>query len=570
MNKYLQTQEPLSKNRKLYIFCLLSFLVISVLRTNYGIWDAPVPFGDETTYIQESFELNKQERYSTNFYINTYILIFKFFTSDAVKAHHIIRVFSTLLSVIGLFLFLSVLPGVNLFTAYIFALLWGLNLSNTPVTQFGNINVFALSLACFAGYIGLRSKVKYLSLVLLVVTFLTRHEYIICFALCGLYLFINWYSSANWLSLLRQSKTTLLHFVALLAILLILLTPFFMSSSLRQRVYDTAKYADNYLFLGLSQCYTAYTLRNTSLIDIHWATDFDIIMEKTFPGAKGFLDAVIINPLEIIKYFSFNSLYNISKLYRVLLHHSIILPTNLHFHPKNVFLLLEGIVLLAFFALGGIWLVGKHIKQLSSFGYRTLWEDEHLVFVIGLSLVTVPAMIYLIPDPRYWLSLVPLLYWGPAAFSERFFRVVSAKSGLIIAVVSMLIIYNPVFSSALNRRANVQGELIEVLGHSIELSGKDRIKIIGWWPDSLCAYAVPGKCDSTNIWEIPALSSFELLIKEGNYDFVVIDKALRTTRAYKKEVSFFEKLILQPQGFGYEVIFRDRDGETVVFQSKNE
>jgi len=82
---------------------MILLLIIAVTRTNYGIWDADIPFGDDAIYIDQAFQLYERGEVSSSLYLNTYLLVFKYISADPIIAHYCVRYLSSLLSTIALF-----------------------------------------------------------------------------------------------------------------------------------------------------------------------------------------------------------------------------------------------------------------------------------------------------------------------------------------------------------------------------------------------------------------------------------------------------------------------------------
>ena len=177
------------KNNQLKIlFFLMIFLLLAVVRTNYGLWNADIPLGDEAGAIEQSFQLYKSGHLSANLYNDLYIAIFHFITDDPITAYYWVRFMTSLASVLGLFLLLSSINGVNVYGAFIMALMWNITLLNTPLIQYKNVHLFAFTLSCFAGYFWLANLgkiAKTFALGILLIVVLMRPEYAALLFLLG-------------------------------------------------------------------------------------------------------------------------------------------------------------------------------------------------------------------------------------------------------------------------------------------------------------------------------------------------------------------------------------------------
>jgi len=298
-------------------------------------------------------------------------------------------------------------------------------------------------------------------------------------------------------------------------------------------------------------------------------------MDKKFPGAKGFFDALLINPSEIFRYFVLNGLSNISKLPSLIRQHSILLPTYQIVLKGYKLLMLERKITLLFIVLSSVWLLWSFIIKTSPRQwFKQLWKDDYLFFLTSLAAVSAPAMLLLIPYTRYWITLTPLFFWGPAAFVSNFSRSLNGKSLLITGLAAVFIFANPVSSSLWNLNSNPQKEWILSFREKIlaldnldnKFGNKAQIKILGWWPGPLCIFAAPGRCKSTNIWDIPKGSSFRSLIESMTYDLIYIDGNLRSTRRYKLECKFIDSFVQAPENFGYQMFLASEDRSSTIFR----
>ena len=91
----------------------------------------------------------------------------------------------------------------------------------------------------------------------------------------------------------------------------------------RGRVHNYLSHIDGYLFFGLSQCYTRFMTADNPNPGFSDFGEPEVVMEKVFPSANGFLDALIVNPLEIARYFFLNGLSNVLHIHRLIQQHSV-------------------------------------------------------------------------------------------------------------------------------------------------------------------------------------------------------------------------------------------------------
>jgi len=561
------------RRAKQIVLCLLMLLlVVAVARTNYGIWNSDVPLGDESSYVGQSYSLLQEGSFSRNVYLDCYLLCYKFVDQDPIVAYYCLRFTASLLSVAGLFLLLSSLNSVSPFGAFAMALLWNLNLLTTPVIQYANISLFAFALACFAGYLWLsdfRKGAKLLSLVILLAAASARVEYLLLLALIGAQ------RGALWCVQLKGegwSGKRLVQLGAAAGAVLIPAGAVALSAHHRNSASQLFHYLDNYLFLGLKQCYTGFLVARDPGLGLEPMTEFDTVMNTTFPGASGFSGAVSVNPLEIARYFFLNASYNLAHLHYLLPTHSTILPTGLaagglakgrQLHGYYL-LWAEQIVMCLGIAMGGIWLL---TTKFSKFKPSQLWKTDSLFFIASLAAVSVTALLLLIPAPHYWISVIPLLFWGPAALISRYSTMRNRRTMICLSVLLSFVFVSPVFTSSLNGAAHKHKDLVLSLREKLAQVGKTPVNALGVFPYPLLSFAIPGRGQSTSNMEVRKGSSYEALVKSKENDLVIVDAWLTGTQQYKKEQAFFERFLKNPEVYGYEplLVSEQQDGPVYIF-----
>jgi hypothetical protein len=232
---------------------LLMFLLLAVVRMNYGIWNTDIPLGDESAAIERSFNLYKDGNISICLFYDIYIVLFHYITNDPIIAHYCVRFIASLSSVIGLFLLLSSLNGVNVYGAFTMALLWNITLLNTPLIQYNNIHLFTFALACFAGYfwlVNLGKSAKIFSTGLLLCVIVIRPEYVLLLCLLGVQRTMLWLSEPKhkgWRNH-RRLSLTFATWVIVISVVVYLIV---------HNASQLYSYVDRYLMMILRQCYTA-------------------------------------------------------------------------------------------------------------------------------------------------------------------------------------------------------------------------------------------------------------------------------------------------------------------------
>ena len=564
-------------NRALSI-TLLIFLICAVTRINFGIWDAEIPLGDEAGYIEQSYDLFKHGRYSSNLYLNAYAFCFRHLTTDPIAAHYLMRCLAALLSVTGLFLLLSALELVTPFGAFVMALYWNVNALVTPLVQHGTVSLFAFGISCYAGYLWLTGRCRWRRVLAVGILFLAvgiRIEYAVLLFLLALHSVRNVLIShgnaggdRRWLIVMVAGGGLVIPVVA--GIL------FFMPQ-LHTAVWQYLVSLDNYLFLGLQQCYASFRAAHQPGLVLDPMTEYDHFMRQSFPGATGFFHAAAINPVELARYVLLNSLNNFMNFYHLLSTHSIILPTKLSVdgwqggsgtRPLHWVLWGEQIALCLSVVLGGVWLAARRYAET---GFARLMKEPGPVFVFALAAVSLPAVALHIPIARYWITLIPLLLWGAAAFISRYSSMVSGTSKVWLALLLCLAVYNPVFVSSCGNNQHRDRDFVLQLRAKLSDNSKNHLKALGAWPYPLLAFAVPGRGVSTSSFDVRQGLSFESLIRAGGHDIIVIDDWLRQGQQFSMEREFFSRFLAYPEKYGYEVLLdsEKRDGPVQILKRRD-
>lgn len=561
---------------------MIILLAIAVTRTNYGVWNADIPLGDESWYIEQSFRLFEQGKISLNLYFDAYIAYFNFVGTDPIAAHCCVRFFSSLYSVIMLFLFLSSVRGISHFGAYVMSLFWNLNLLNTPIIQFGNINLFTFALACTAGYMWLSKAARYtrpIAVVILLAAIVIRHEYSILLSILLIHQLLSWLKrgEADNSPGRAQAFYKALAFFISTALVAIVLFP-----GAKSGVARLFNYVDGYLFLGLKQCYTAFTVAGNPALHLEPYTEFDLLMNRKFPSATGFFSALWINPFEVLKYFFLNGISNLSHIYYMLPSHSVLLPSGLvtngltgghttgDFVAKKFagysILWFDQLLNVLFIGFGSGWFLLTKRAELSP---KRLWANDSYLFIVGAAAVATISILLHIPDPRYWIMVLPLIYLGSATLVSHY---CAGRSNGMLAMLTIFLPFvfvNPVFTSTLNYTPDTnQSVALALRGKLGTIPPNEPIRALGFYPSPLLSFSIPGRWESTNNIDVRNGKSYEGLVESRRYDLVIIDGFLRKTDQYAKEKPFFDKLLQQPESFGYKVLLTGskRDGPICILR----
>jgi len=546
---------------------LLMFLLLAVVRTNYGLWNTDIPLSDEASYIRKAFNLYTSGDISTCLFYDIYIVLFRYITDDPIIAHYCVRFIASLSSVIGLFLLLSSIKGVNVYGAFIMALLWNITLLNTPLVQHNNIHLFTFALACFAGFfwlVNLGKSAKIFSIVLLVIVIFIRLEYVLLLFLLGAQrttLWLNELKHKGW----RKQRRLQLSFAA--GVIVISGVAYCVAHN-ANRLFS---YIDRYLSMILWQCYTAFVVARGG-IQIDPMTEFSTVMNKQFPGASDVFEALLINPIEVVRYCVLNGISNVSHIYYILAQHSILLPNGLEtygLYPMRQLIgyqvvWFEQVIFVLWIGFGTMWLI---IRRLQSGNLQRMWFNDYVVFIVSLAAVSITPLMLLVPEPRYWIMVIPLFFWGPAALISKYSEIHSNKVMLTLSIMMSLFVVSPICTLSINSSVYRDKDLVMDLRDRLSTFDNNNVKGLGYYPTPLLVFAIPGRSKvSMNPNEFKG-SSYESLVKTNEYDLIIVDENLKMTQQYKLEKPFFETLLQHPDTFGYELILKSkgRSGPIWIF-----
>jgi len=563
-------------NKQLFVrVSLLALLILTVAGTNYGLWNADIPLGDESVYVSKAFNLSRDGHVATNLYFDTYILIFRHLTKDPIIAHYCMRFIASLFSVVAVFLLLSSLDWVNQFGAFVLALFWNLSFLNTPRIQFGNVNLFAFALACIGIYIRFIncSRIGRLcSIGILISVVLIRVEYVLVLFLVGFHdmlICIKHVRNEGW------SKQRKLQVNIAAGVILVAMGTIFVLPGLRNVLGELLSYIDQYLFMGFKQCYTAFVASRDGGFYLEPMTEFDVLMNSRFSGASGFFHAVFLNPVEVGRYFLVNGISNALRLHHVFFHHSILQPIVLsvsnhlglpHFAQEHSVFWYESLMTFLFLGLGSAWLCYKLFVSRKQVVVR---NNEQIMVIMSLAGVSIIPLVLLIPDSRYWIMVIPVFLWGPAALISRCYSPVKNHTTIILALAISFLVVNPVFRSSIFKDApNRDKDVVLALRKEISSLEKKPLKSLGYWPDPLLTFAVPGRWQGTSNIDVRNGSSYEALVRSKMYDLVILDGTLKRTLQYKMELPFFESFLRDPEAFDYKRILNatKRGGPVYIFR----
>ena len=553
-------------------------LILAAVCTNYGLWNTDIPLGDEAGYVGTSFGMYQNSNWSSNIYYDTYILIFKYITQDPITAHYYVRFIASLLSVVGLFLLLSTLESISLFGAFVMALLWNISILNIPLVQGGSINVFAFALALISGYLWLGKfgkSARIIALIILLAVINIRPEY-------SLLLFIIFVQRTMlWLQQLKNEgwvKPVKIKLFIVSGSIICIVVVLIASSNIRKNTSQLFYDMDGYLFLGLQQCYSQFVVNRDPQLHLEPMTEYDIVMNERFPHARGFIDAIRINPLEAGRYFLFNGIANLTPLAGSLLNYHSILFFRESVNASECGLRIKLIdrtkmfnfdlwIIAIFIIAGNICFLVKFIRRSDKLQYII---GDQAVYIFGLAAVAITPLLLLLSDSRYWIMVFPLFYWGPASFVSKYCAFQNKRVIVLLSIVIGIIFAKPVFANMKDNTASTDKQFVLALRNKMAVLTNYPVTVLGVFPSPLLDFTIIGKFTATDYMVIRQGNSYENIVEAREPDLFIIDDWIKSTYQYQKELNFFNDYYANPEKYGYELFFSGKmsDGEMSYIFSK--
>ncbi len=532
---------------------LISILILigSVCLISYGIWNADVPFGDEAGYISESYGLHSSGHYSINLYKLSYVAIFNFLTEDPLNAHYLCRFLTSLVSVVLMYFFLKSFQFINNeFALILSCVFWAITRLNIPESQFGNINLFTLNLVLPAVILIIR-KFSVERALFLVVSFLwaaqIRTEYYAALAVILCWFGYMFYKRG------RGGAPGFMPGLRVITMVLLLVLSIATISINRTQ----APNFDKYLLLGLSQCYTSLYSKLHPEEKMSSMVEYSDLVNKVFDHPTGFIDAAMKNPKEVSKYLILNGGINSVILIPGLLRHRAI-PGTEKLGKKGEMLQISAILLILFSATVAGFLKAKtSISGVARACVNTLGTGN-LAVLLALSSASLVSIFLLIPDPRYWISFIPLLFlWIAWSLNFIFCQIRNRPMSIAIFAILMVVMSMPMF---LGKDTN-RNVILKMRNAEDKSLGNPRVA--GLYPGAIAFFAFKDNCKIVCVGDLKTAD-----LENRKYDFLVADKYLRDSIYWRDNASFMDNFEANPEKHGYSMLCSTNDKyEIAVYKS---
>lgn len=513
------------------LLLLLAFAVFS-----WGIWKARVGFGDDTTPVIAALQAAEAHAYPRNLYVLAYTLLLRWVTPDPVSAALIMRSVVSLGTTLVLFYVLTAFRAYLQRAAVLIACtVWMVSHLNSPLVQYSNLSPFTFCIAAlglgwllrrrtWSGFFGFMLAVA--------VAASLRPEY---FAPA---LVIGGVSGGALLWQTVRPRIGAGAFWSGLAVAAVLVV------ALLAPRFRGAGGMDRYLLFGLGQCYASFYKTEHPAANFHPMTEYQELLDSTFGHPTSFFGAIAHNPREASRYFALNSLSNLKQLPPALLStRQTMVPTSLLASRLHALFLLASLLaggaLLArrlFLAMRG----PEPLRRLPREHGALLWQ----VLLVGLFCsASSAAILMLVPSPRYWISWVPLIFLAVAACFDALLRLpIFGGRAWLLWAPALALFCRPLF---LHLEPNENHEVSALRQILPKLPEKP--VIAGVYTRPYQAYAFRGHAVSVNAGTDLAATG----VREGRYDVLIVDEAMRTSRVWSENRAFFEAFEVDPKPLGY-------------------
>jgi hypothetical protein len=296
-----------------------------------------------------------------------------------------------------------------------------------------------------------------------------------------------------------------------------------------QRARPILQRADAYLLFGLGQCYASFSKIENPAQTFDPMTEYQAVLDNTFGRPHTLVEAIRNNPREAMRYFRLNTLNNLQRIPEALLstraggRHVLL-------RERPQALMLYGVVVVG--SICAFWRMRRGRTDASDSRRDILKKVVVMLLLCSGSSV---AIVMLVGTPRYWISIVPLLYLGIAyCCSALMATVKSVRFNQVLVFSALLLFCRPNF-------LDLKGNNLEV--HALRaIAPRVRLQpVIGaLWADPLVVYAFRGEATGISAWDgIKA-------------DILIIDRGFQASQTYASQRAFFAQFESEPARFGFQ------------------
>lgn len=527
-------------------------LICSVCLISFGIWNADVPLGDEAGHISNALKLIEEGGGSSNSYYLFYVGILKFITPDPVNAHIICRFITSLSASVLMFFFLRSFSFIGSSISILLAVSFWISCRlNVPMVQFGNMNLFCLCII-FPSLILIVRKITVNRALFFIFSLFwaskTRPEYN-----APLMIFIIYTVVIAILALRRSGRPKLFESRGITGIALCILLAI---SLIIGKSEKTNVNLDMYLRLGLDQCYTSLYSKLHPDKKISTMVEYGEVTKDIF-GPGGFKDACVYNPAEVVKYLALNGTINSIILVPGLIRHRAIFIPESYGKKGEIVQIAFSLAVFIFGTVIGVrsYISRPVIRNSIIFAKEFLFK-ENLIILFILASSSSAAILLLIPDPRYWITFIPLVFlWIAWSIHSIVFRFKDNRFILPVSLAIVILLCHPIFPFTVKAGLSESNRalIFQMREAAVQYSVKTPI-VSGLYPSSLAIFAFGNNQKCVGIESFSTDS-----VKSGDYDFISIDSYFRDSSYWSKNSEFMNEFEKNPGRHQYELIGTTKD-----------
>jgi len=518
-----------------------------------GSWNSQDGFGEDTAPVLTAMQNIREHRLSGNLYIDTLTFFLTAISPDPVNACTLMRMLTSVLSSVGVYLVLSCFSkylgrGAILFATFA----WTASCLNAPVIQSTSLSAFTFGITVIGVYFLLRlwSVTGAIVFYLCCLTAASmRPEYTAPAVLVtGLFFVIGLLKATTFLEhafgIPRWRSRLVCVLVPAIVVMIMLIRP-------SHKMRDKMQYADSYMLFGFSQCYAAFYQREHPEKIFSPMTEYAWLMKRDFGDPKRFVDALRNNPRGAARYFFCNSLENVKNIPRGLL---IVRDYGLGRFDKPLYNLMVKVLLAG--GLLGLWRFYRRCSELGVEkkvrGWRTVdaffREDPllgwRLLVLVLLACASSVSIFLLVGSPRYWITMVPGLYLALAFTMDSLLRMLKlTRFEPLVVALSLIAFCSPNF---ILPQPNYEYRAVQ---HIAPLLKKHPV-IGAWWARPDCVFGLND--DAKDISINNGIKTED--IAAGKFDVLMIDDNFRHTDTWVQQHVFFEDLENDPAKYGFKKV----------------
>jgi hypothetical protein len=524
-----------------------------------GIWNVQIGFGEDTTPIAHALAKAPHLGLTPNLYVDLFVVILAWVAPDPMVASFVMRFVVSLFTAVALFLVLSRFSGRLKMEAILFAsFIWIASRLNAPIIQYTSQNSFSFALMLMGIYFlfsprrgwGLLGFVFFSALAISL-----RMEWIAPFLLIVVFLAgeagWKWWKNAA----PRRRKRGLLGTGAVMLVLMGTMIPVW------PRMRPVLNHADQYLLMGLGQCYGQFLKAEHPEQTFDPMTEYQWVLDQKFGKPTSLVGAIENNPREAMRYFRLNTLRNLRNLPEELLSTRSGSKAPLIARPHS---LLMYLVLLAGGFCGVVGFFRGTSRQPSEMKTNSASQESEssdgfarkVVILVLLCSAASVAIVLLVGSPRYWISIVPLLYLIIAFCADALMKTVRLPHfGLILAVAALVLFCRPNFLDL--KGDNYEVRAMRAVGSRV----RPRPVIGALWAEPLVVYGFRGQAQGVSAWD--GIKAED--IAAGRFDILNLDRGLRASRTWDTQRAFFEGFEAEPARYGFQKLEGIEIGPRAVY-----